>query len=668
MKNKIQDIKGTKKKHFSYISAKNFRSSSRALNFIGIALLAFLIIFFVNSISIYYKGKKLQQDVSTSAFQGYNLLMDAGKSTTKIQFEKAQENFKQALENFGNAQESLWFYNSDQSIYANNTHTSLAVNNLLDGGTNFARAGSYFLEAIDQFNKIPIYFVNKNAFPDKPTPSITEALNEGLEKTDLAIKEITEASDKINQIDESVVPEHLRNKTNFAKEKIAEISEILISTQKHFPAILELLGDKHPHRYLILLQNNNELRPTGGFIGSFAILDINDGYIEKLETYDSYELDGTYGEHIEPPDEFRIFTDNWRLRDSNYSSDFPLSAKKAMWFLQKEGGPTVDTVIAINQGLLKDMLTITGPIQVGEFGELNAENYTLLLSFIIESKFWGEEDPKHILKTFIPAFKKAILKEEHLGKVSSKLFRAIQQKHILMYSPDEDIQALFDAIGTSGRQHVLEEGEDYLSVINISTGGTKSDKFIEEKIHHHSEITDKGEIINTVKITKTHLWTDDIYRKWVKILNNYGIYQVPDYLVDILGRGRNRNSIRVYVPPNSQLIDSNKTDIITKYDTELDKTYFFSSLELLAGETAELEIKYSLPFTLDLEDTLPTYKLIAEKQPGHPGAIFTKTLMTSSNVTTVLTYPEEAETSLNTSTYATDLVYDRYFSALLQKD
>lgn len=668
---KIQDIKQNKNSSFSYIKENKPKQAKLIADLIKFAIFAFLIIIIINIINVYSIGQTLKKDISTSTFDGYNYLMDAGKSTTRIQFSQAKIAFENAQINFSQAKDLLWFYETDETIYSKNSDISLAVNNILDGGKDFARAGEYFLEALEYFNQLPIYFVNNNSqdILSEPTKqSITDILNLGLEKTNLAIDKIKISSEKINKIDESIIPTEARYKLKIAKEKIQEISDILVETQQHFPALLKLLGDKHPHRYLVLFQNNNEMRPTGGFIGSYAIIDLNDGLIQKLETHDVYDIDGSFGERITPPGDFSIFSNVWRLRDSNYWPDFPLSAQKAMWFLEKEGGPSVDTVIAINQGLIKDLLDITGPIQVGDFGEFTSANYNLLLSFIIESKAWGAEDPKLILKLFVPAFKTAILKEENISQVSSKLYKAIQQKHIVMYSKDEDIQSLFDSIGTSGRMYTIKPGEDYLNIVNVSTGGTKSDKFIEEKIVHNTDINLQGEIINEVQIFRHHQWTDDIYYDWKKILYSYGITKMPDQTIDILGRGRNRTSIRVYVPPDSILLDASTNDITTNFDADLNKTFFLSTMEITAGQSDNLWIKYKLPFKLDPKESISTYKLIAEKQLGNPGAIFTKTFKSDPKNKILATYPANLRADgSGRIIYPTDLVYDKYFSAIIKK-
>ena len=661
----VTDIHGVKKSHYIYVRGRKFEPPKFLGNLLRVATLGFLIIILINAVNVYYTGKRLEKEISGHAYEGYSFLIDAGKNATRTQFNNAVIAFEKALENFSEAERALWFISTDKSFYADSDNVAQAANAILNGGKYFALSGEYFLDALEEFNKLPLYFVSKNANPDSSPPSITDTLKFGLEKTNLAIEQISLAAGEMAKINEKNLPPEIAVRATFAKKKVAEVSEILNSTAKHFPAILKLLGDRYPHRYLIILQNNNEIRPSGGFIGSYIIMDVNEGYIEKMETNDVYDLDDPFRDYIEPPENLKEFIPNWRFRDANYSADFPTSAGKLRWFLQKEGGPSVDTVIAINQGLLRDMLEITGPVQVGSFGKLNSENYNLLLSYVIEGKIWGKEDPKHILKVFVPAFKEAILKEKNIGKIGSKIYKAILQKHIMMYSSDDEIQGLFDAFGISGRVHQSKENEDYLSVINSSVGSNKSDQFVDETISHNTFIDKHGNITNEVTVKRAHGFSENILDRWKKILSNYGFEEMPSWLLDILGRGNNKVFMQIYVPSDSILIESSDNDLETKYDAELKKTYFLTTLEVPNGQSGEVKVKYRLPFSMNFSEPASTYKLIVEKQPGSRGSVFTKKIHVDESLENLSYYPEDSRISTDGDiVYATNLVYNRYFSSI----
>lgn len=663
----VKDLSGIKEKHYLYFKGEKHNAPKFLGNLLKIAVIGFLIILAINLANIYNIGKKLEENVSTEAYAGYSYLVDAGKSTTKIEFDNAVLAFDNAIKNFSQAQVELWFISTDKSFYSNRNDLGKVINSLLNAGKHFAVAGNNFLDALEEFNKIPLYFVAKNR-NEYSSPSITDTLKFGLKKTQLSIEEISKASALILEIDEAKLPPEIKARVKFAKEKIQEVQSVLKATSEHFPAILKLLGDLKPHRYLIILQNNNEIRPTGGFIGSYALLDIEDGYIKNLKVEDVYDIDNAYKEFIQPPDELKDYIPDWRFRDANYSPDFPVSAAKLRWFLEREGGPVVDTVIAINQGLLRDMLEITGPVQVGDFGKLNSENYNVLLSYVIEGKIWGAEDPKHILKVFIPAFKEEILKEKNIGKVGSKLFKALKQKHIMLYSNDSEVQELFDAFEISGRVHQQEDNEDYLSVIHSSVGWNKSDQFIEEEILHETLVNLDGSITNEVTIKRKHNWSGKILEYWKNMIAPYGFTEISDHMIEILGRGENKVLTRIYVPADSILLESNGADVSTKYDKDLKKTYFFTTMKTKPGSASVLKIKYLLPFDLNFKENPDAYKIFIDKQPGSRGSVLTKTFENHPQLNRLSSYPDNLRTNgKGTLIYATNLVYDRYFATALSK-
>jgi len=664
----IKDInKDEEKKKYIYIKGTKFNPPRFLGSLVRLGIVGIVIVLIINGLNIYFIGKTVQKDVSSSAYEGYSLLVNAGKSATKIEFDKSLDSFNKASAKFSEAEKTLWFISTDKSFYSQNAGLGPAINNLITSGKYFAKSGNYFTEALEEFNKLPLYFVSKNNPETGKTVSITEGLKKGLEKTELAIKEISSARDLLTKVKADTLPKEIRDKIALIKSNVDDLTNILESTSTHFPAILKLLGDSHPHRYLILLQNNDEIRPTGGFIGSYIILDMNDGYIENMTVNDVYDIDGAYGGIITPPDELKDFTNNWRFRDSNYSPDFPTSAAKAKWMLQEEGGPGVDTVIAINQGLLKNLLDITGPVQVGNFGKLNSENYNLLLTYVIEGKIWGAEDPKHILKMFIPAFKDQILKEENIGKITSQLYKALKQKHIMMWSSDTEIEGLFDAFGISGRMYLNKADEDYLSVINVSQGWNKSEKFMEENITHNTQIDKYGSLTDQIIIMRSHQWDDKLVNEWKKTLKKYNLGDLPDWLIDVLGRGNNKVGVRIYVPDGSIFLESSDKSIEKKFDNDTKKTYFYTKMETSAGKSTSVSVKYKLPFLLKMEP-IATYKLIVEKQPGSRGSIFTKVVSTDAEIKNFATYPSESRLDENGNIiYATNLVYDRYFSGIWGK-
>jgi hypothetical protein len=128
--------------------------------------------------------------------------------------------------------------------------------------------------------------------------------------------------------------------------------------------VLELLGSRQDRQYLVMFQNNRELRPTGGFIGSFALVDVSRGEVRKVLVDTIYNPDGQLKDFLIPPVPLQKITDRWFARDANWFADFRTSASKVAHLFERSGGPTVDGVLAITPVLLEDLLRLTGPISM----------------------------------------------------------------------------------------------------------------------------------------------------------------------------------------------------------------------------------------------------------------------------------------------------------------
>lgn len=667
---KIRDVYSEKsEKKGIYILTTPQKTYRLIPNLLKILIAGSLILLLINSVNVYMKSLKLKDEITLSAYEGYSKLLEGSKSATKVEFIGARSAFESALSSFKEAEENMWFIAADETIYAKQSALTSSSSAIFKCGQHFAVAGEFFSSALEELNKIPLYFVSKNE--ENSTPSVaqenfSEILGKGIESSAKALDEIASARDEMDKINTGILPQEIKSRILYARTKIDQIIETLGEIEIQFPAILRLLGSSQSHRYLILFQNNAELRPSGGFIGSYAIVEIKDGIIENLKVEDSYDLNG---KTILSPEILKDEMPEMVFGNSNYSPDFFFSGQKAAELLKIEGGPEVDTVIAVNQTLLKDFLEITGPLQVGGLkNKITADNYDTILTYIIEGKIWGEEDPKHILKVMVPEFKKALIKKEHLPAIMSEAYKAIQQKMVMAYSKDATIQAFFDTIGVSGRVIKTEEKEDYLSIIHSHTSfdANKTDLLIDEKITHTTYVDEDGSLIDEVNITRTHTFDREHQAKWNDIWDSFGFDHTtaPGYIVDILGRGQNIVNTRIYVPDGSQLLEvvgADKNSVKVKYDKDLNKTCFMTRFEVYPQNTVSLTVKYKLPFKLDFSP-LDTYKLTVQKQPGSLGSIFTKTI---SGPKPYAYYPEDAViNSENKVVYASNLMYDKYFSAV----
>jgi hypothetical protein len=85
---------------------------------------------------------------------------------------------------------------------------------------------------------------------------------------------------------------------------LAQVDQLLPLAQAGLQAAQvapALLGQDGPRTYLILAQNNHELRPTGGFISGAGFVRLAGGQITELKLSDSYSVDNWQQPHPPAP-------------------------------------------------------------------------------------------------------------------------------------------------------------------------------------------------------------------------------------------------------------------------------------------------------------------------------------------------------------------------------
>ena len=126
-----------------------------------------------------------------------------------------------------------------------------------------------------------------------------------------------------------------------------------------------LLGAEGPRTYLILAQNDHELRGTGGFISAVGTVRVERGRITDLQFTDSYAVDDLSQPHPTPPIALtaQMGIDMLLLRDSNWSPDFPESAQVARALYQQDRGIASDGAVALDLEAVRLLVQALGPLQ-----------------------------------------------------------------------------------------------------------------------------------------------------------------------------------------------------------------------------------------------------------------------------------------------------------------
>jgi hypothetical protein len=243
------------------------------------------------------------------------------------------------------------------------------------------------------------------------------------------------------------------------------------------------------HRILIVSQDGAELRPTGGFAGSFDILDVGpDGF--SLESYqDVYVLPMPSPPVPAPPG--ALMHAQFSFRDANWWIDFPTSARAMLGFWRIQGQAPVDGIIAIDTVAIEDLLAATGPVSVpGYAGTFTSQNLLTRLLDIVEIKSGGSADRKTVLGALASRLEDLLrgAGPAELEQAAQALSKAADAKHIQMYFPNSSVEAVVDSFGWSGRVAPPAGTTDVLAISNGMNQGAKANAGVKKTIQYAVEL------------------------------------------------------------------------------------------------------------------------------------------------------------------------------------
>ena len=354
--------------------------------------------------------------------------------------------------------------------------------------------------------------------------------------------------------------------------------------------------DDKEKTFLVMLQNEAELRPGGGFFGQYAIVKIKNGDVVSTFVEDANLLDQRIQVRVTPPFPFERMMQikKWKLRDSNFSPDFPTNVEKAKYFFRLAGGNSnnFDGVIAVNSQVFNDILGITGPITVpGYSGEFNSENASRKLEEIVEKAYIMNPDldtqnRKAIIKKMAPIIMEKLLKVGNVTKITELFHDEMKNKNMMLNFTDPNLQQLVASVYWDGTV-AKDWGGDFLMAVDANMGALKTDYYMRREIEYNVDFTQPKPTV-TLKIK-------------YKNTAPYGDWRTSDY----------HSYLRVYVPKGSTFISNH---LVSRINTgeDFNKTYFGFKADIVMGREVVGTIVYTLPDNITEND----YKLLIQKQSG----------------------------------------------------
>ncbi len=450
-----------------------------------------------------------------------------------------------------------------------------------------------------------------------------------------AIPKIQSALGHLYSINPKNIPEEEREKFLSAREILPKANLAIVDFMDFADILLETIGSSATKRYVVLFQNNNELRPAGGFIGSFALIDVDNGVIKniKIPGGGPYDFQGYLTENVASPKPLQLINPRWEMQDANWYADWPTSAEKVSWFLEKSGESSVDGVIGIQATTLAKLLAVLGPVYFDEYQiELNSENIIEEIQKQVELNYDKQENqPKKYVAQLAPLLIERILslKGDDLLKVLSLVKSEISRKDILIYFKDNKTNSWFEKMGLLAS--VSDSSMDYLSVVHANIGGGKTDGVIEETWNHRIIIDTDGTAFAELEIVRKHNGDlSDIFEG----VNNVDYVRIYTPLGSelISFEGVKPPDISIYektkdfFSQDEELLEIEANPVIdektgTRITSEFGKTVFGNWLQVDPGNTLFAKISYKLPFKIKPFDIFNSgssggYSILIQKQPG----------------------------------------------------
>jgi len=420
----------------------------------------------------------------------------------------------------------------------------------------------------------------------------------------------------------SVIPVKYHDQYTNSKAKIAETKRTITTAKAILATTPDLIGLGGRRKYAVLFQNNMELRATGGFIGSFAIMSFENGRLYDMPIYDVYDADGQLKGHVEPPLAIKniLGEANWYLRDSNFDPDFPTSARRAEWFIKKTLNQDLDGTIAVNVNTLTTLLEASGPIKVDDYDEtITAGNLYERAQFHAEVNFFpGSTQKKEFLSTVANAlFAQLPSMEGNEGlKLASALSKSVEEKDTLISVVNASSDQIFQTLGWNG--HLTDFPcpvptnchKDYAMVVDSNFGVNKANFFIERNIEQVITFDKNLSVNHSLRIayqnnSTSTAWPAGSYKNYQRIY---------------LPFGSTINAVKI----DGRQLDAKAYEITSEHN----KTIIAHLLTVPISSKALVEIEYATP-QLPQEDQF-LYTWYWQKQSG---------TSKKDNLTVYLNYP-----------------------------
>lgn len=388
-----------------------------------------------------------------------------------------------------------------------------------------------------------------------------------------------------------------------------------------------LAGFRHAHTYIVVYQDENELRATGGFIGSVGRVTIRNGtanehFLGSGLRHENYS--------IASPDPMRLYNDEpyWLLRNANWSPDFPTSAALEHFFLTLDLRWRSSDIIDVTIPAAAAAMEVTGPLYLqGYHRWVTAQNVASLTDYYTHwtgnhgpSKA-GNQDTRR--KQFIRIVTSRILKAipklsvgqwVKFGRVMSN---AIARGDVLMHFHNPGEEALVRQIGADGA--INPTPSDYLYVVDSNLSYNKLNPWVHLSVQQDVRVRAGGWL-------DTHLTLHFHNGPIPTFIVRRQPGRTQDWKGPCAGACGSWNDyasfVRIYVPAGSEIVDQSGWTQPWTPGPAYGKMMFCGYLIVRHNQTRIVHIHYIVPPNVFLWSHGSRYRLLVQHQPGsHPTSL-----------------------------------------------
>lgn len=452
----------------------------------------------------------------------------------------------------------------------------------------------------------------------------------------------------------------------------------VLSMARLAPRLLGAIGNGS-QTYLIMVQNEDELRPTGGYLSAIGRMELENGKLTGL-TFESYELvDDFTKPYPKAPwqlDKY-MMAEMLLLRDANWFTNFPTTVEWVRFLYAYSRPQTINGVIAIDQHVLVELLRQVGPVQVeGAAETISAENVMRYMRSAkeqtppvgVSAQSW---DRKRFIGRLADPLVKKLMSGDSLNwqKITETLIQLLDEKHILLQVDDPEMKQLLAYRGWDGTV-LPPQNSDFLQVVDSNMGFNKTNALLDLTLEYRLDLADPGRPSTQLitRHTNNASGTVDCIQ-FHQIANETEAernYRINDCYWSYM---------RIYTPAGTEMISSTPhaipagwslreqeipalTDIL---DEGIQGVQVYGTLLVVpTAQSLETGFTYSLPtsvVTINPQKASWTYRLKVQKQPGTLAVPLTIHLSLPLGMT-VLNPPNDLQETSDGWTYSTNLQTD----------